>query len=81
MFRSESKQLKSITSPQEVLIYTLVYHRVASWDTCFLQPCPRTYHMNADDTQLYVEFRRDQPAHATTATDRILRCTADVKSS
>ncbi|KAI0223362.1 putative RNA-directed DNA polymerase from transposon BS [Lamellibrachia satsuma] len=38
------------------------------------------YHMYADDTQLYVEFPRDQPAHATTAIDRISRCTADVKS-
>ena len=38
------------------------------------------YHMYADDTQLYVEFPRDQPAHATTVTDRISRCTADVKS-
>ena len=38
------------------------------------------YHMYADDTQVYVEFPRDQPAHATTATDRISRCTADVKS-
>ncbi|KAI0235259.1 hypothetical protein LSAT2_014238, partial [Lamellibrachia satsuma] len=36
--------------------------------------------MYADDTQLYVEFPRDQPAHATTAIDRISRCTADVKS-
>ena len=36
--------------------------------------------MYADDTQLYVEFPRDQPAHATTVTDRISRCTADVKS-
>ena len=33
--------------------------------------------MYADDTQLYVEFPRDQPAHATTAT---YLCTADVKS-
>ena len=38
------------------------------------------HHMYADDTQLYVEFSRDQPAHATTVTDRISRCTADVKS-
>ena len=38
------------------------------------------YHMYADDSQLYVEFPRDQPAHATTAIDRISRCTADVKS-
>ena len=37
------------------------------------------YHMYAD-TQLHVEFPRDQPAHATTATDRISRCTSDVKS-
>ena len=38
------------------------------------------YHMYADDTRLYVEFPRDQPVHATTAIDRISRCTADVKS-
>ena len=38
------------------------------------------YHMYADDTQLYVEFPRDQPVHATTAIARISRCTADVKS-
>ena len=36
------------------------------------------YHMYTGDTQLYVELPRDQPAHATTATDRISRCTADV---
>ena len=38
------------------------------------------YHMYADDTRLYVDFPRDQPVHATTAIDRISRCTADVKS-
>ena len=38
------------------------------------------YHMYADDTQLYVEFPHDQPAHATTATEPLSRCTADVKS-
>ena len=38
------------------------------------------YHMYADDTQLYVEFPLDQSTHATTVIDRILRCTADVKS-
>ena len=37
------------------------------------------YHMYSDDTQLYVEFPRDQSAHATTAIYRISRCTADVK--
>ena len=37
------------------------------------------YHMYADDTQLYDEFPRGQPAHATTAIDLISRCTADVK--
>ena len=37
------------------------------------------YHVYADDTQLYVEFRLDQPVHATTATDCTSQCTADVK--
>ena len=37
IFRSERKLLKSITSPQEVLVYALVYRRVACWDPCFLQ--------------------------------------------
>lgn len=36
------------------------------------------YHMYADDTQLYVDFPRDQPL--TMATDRISRCTTDVKA-
>ena len=38
------------------------------------------YHMYADDTQLYVEFPRDQQVPATAATDRISLCTADVKT-
>ena len=38
------------------------------------------YHMYADDTQRYVEFPRDQPTHAKTATNRTYRCTAHVKS-
>ena len=38
------------------------------------------YHMYADDTQLYVEFPRDQPVPATAATGRISLCTADVKT-
>ena len=37
------------------------------------------YHTYADDTQLYVEFSHGQPTHLTTANDRILRCTIDVK--
>ena len=64
----------------------MVYRRVACWDPCFftiyclgLNHIFR-YHMYADNTQLYVEFLCDQPAHATTATDHISRCTADVKS-
>ena len=36
--------------------------------------------MYADDTQLYVEFPRDQQVPATAATDRISLCTADVKT-
>ena len=38
------------------------------------------YHMYADDTQLYVEFPRDQQVPATAATNRIALCTADVKT-
>ena len=90
-FRSDRKLLTSITSPQEVLSYALVYRRVTCWDPCFFTICclglnhvfelhQLRYHMYADDTQLYVEIPRDQPAHATTVTDRISRCTADVKS-
>ena len=36
--------------------------------------------MYADDTQLYVEFPRDQQVPATAATNRIALCTADVKT-
>ena len=36
-FRSERKLLKSITSPQKILIYILVYRRTACCDPCFLQ--------------------------------------------
>ena len=36
--------------------------------------------MYADDIQLYVEFPRDQQVPATAVTDRILLCTADVKT-
>ena len=38
------------------------------------------YHMYADDTQLYVEFPRDQQVPATAATNHIALCTADVKT-
>ena len=38
------------------------------------------YYLYADDTQLFVEYPRDQPVHAATATDRISRFTADIKS-
>ena len=38
------------------------------------------YHMYVDDTQLYVEFPRDQQVPATAATNRIALYTADVKT-
>ena len=90
-FRSERKLLKSITSPQEVLIYALAYRRVARWNPCFLQSTvwgstmssnstnSVTTCMHADKTQLKVEFSHDQPVHAASAIDCILRCNADVK--
>ena len=39
-----------------------------------------SYHIYADDTQLYVEFPRDQPALAVTAANRISRCITDVRA-
>ena len=38
------------------------------------------YHMYANDTQLYVEFPRDQQVPLTAATNRIALCTAVVKT-
>ena len=38
-----------------------------------------TYHMYADDTQLYVNFPRDQPCSADTATRQIEQCTIYIK--
>ena len=37
------------------------------------------YHMYADDTQFYVDFPRDQPCSADTATHQIEQCTIDIK--
>ena len=37
------------------------------------------YHMYADDTQLYVDFPRNQPCDADIATRRIEACTIDIK--
>ena len=39
-----------------------------------------SYHMHADDSQLYVEFPRDQPALDVTAANRISRCTTDARA-
>ena len=39
-----------------------------------------SYHIYADDSQLYVEFPRDQPALAVTAANRISRCITDVRA-
>ena len=74
-----------------MLIFVPAYPRRACWDLCFLvynclgldDICKRhqlQYHMYADDTQLYVEFPRDQQVPATAATNRIALCTADVKT-
>ena len=47
------------------------YLRVISYHTTSLY---------ADDSQLYVEFPRDQPAIAVTAANRIYRCITDVRT-
>ena len=39
-----------------------------------------SYHIYADDSQLYVEFPPDQPALAVTAANRISRCITDVRA-
>ena len=39
-----------------------------------------SYHIYAGDSQLYVEFPRDQPALAVTAANRISRCITDVRA-
>ena len=39
-----------------------------------------SYHIYADDSQLYVEFPRDQPAQAVTAANRLSRCITDVRA-
>ena len=39
-----------------------------------------SYHIYADDSQLYVEFPRDQPALAVSAANRISRCITDVRA-
>ena len=36
--------------------------------------------MYADDSQVYVEFPRDQPVHAVTAANRLSRCITDVRA-
>ena len=39
-----------------------------------------SYHIYADDSQLYVEFPRDQPAQAVAAANRLSRCITDVRA-
>ena len=39
-----------------------------------------SYHIFADDSQLYVEFPRDQPAQAVTAANRLSRCITDLRA-
>ena len=39
-----------------------------------------SYHIYADDSQMYVEFPRDQPALAVTAANRLYRCITDVRA-
>ena len=39
-----------------------------------------SYHIYADDTQLYAKFPRDQPALAVTAANRKSRCITDVRT-
>ena len=39
-----------------------------------------SYHIYADDSQMYVEFPHDQPALAVTAANRISRCITDVRA-
>ena len=39
-----------------------------------------SYHIYADDSQLYVEFPRDQPAQAVTAANRLSRCITGVRA-
>ena len=39
-----------------------------------------SYHIYADDSQLYVEFPRDQPAQAVTAANHLSRCITDVRA-
>ena len=39
-----------------------------------------SYHIYADDSQLHVEFPRDQPAQAVTAANRLSRCITDVRA-
>ena len=75
-----------------MLICALAYRRVACWVLCFLLSInclglddifkrhQLKYHMYAVDTQLYVEFPRDQQVPATAATNLISLCTADVKT-
>ena len=39
-----------------------------------------SYHIYADDSQLYVEFPRDQRTQAVTAANRLSRCITDVRA-
>ena len=39
-----------------------------------------SYHIYADESQLYVKFPRDQPVLAVTAANRISRCITDVRA-
>ena len=47
--------------------------------TIYCMPHHLKYHMYADDTQLYVDFPRNQPCDADIATRRIEACAIDIK--
>ena len=69
----------------------LCFGRGACWDLCFLlynclglddifKRHQLQYHMYPADTQMYVEFPRDQQVSTTAATDRMALSTADVNT-
>ena len=65
--------------PQESVLGPLLFTIYCMPLTAIIAKHHLKYHMYADDTQLYVDFPRDQPCSADPATRQIEQCTIHIK--